>query len=567
MVRFSNPLWFADAVAVCADAVAGQKTKATAGICQFLCWSIDQGNGMVSAIEILPAAAGSSAPAANCNLPMDLRKRIYPVYGTTITFMDMKRTLITLLSTAALALAAVQATAQDYFIDKVFLGTRTKFELQLIFGQPVDYAVNLYRIRYATLGTDNLPDTASALIVTPEAPADQAFPIVVYGHGTTTGPTDVPSQLRGGYEVAMGYASKGFISVAPDYLGLGTSHGFHPYVHAATEASASRDAFFAALEYLENNPIEWNPEFLFIAGYSQGGHTGAALHKELETNWPFIPVTAATHMSGPYSLSGVMRDQVLSDDPYGYPAYIAYIVLGYQEVYDNLYTDIHGIFKEPYVTEIIKFYDGTINLQALNNQLITLLTNQTGSTVAKEMLQDSVVDNMVNDSDYILNVVLRENDLDNWAPLAPTRLYYCGGDTQVPHENALVAEASMQALGATDVQAVQINASFDHGPCVLPSVTSSINFFQSFLETSIPEIPKNIRMLAITPNPADDIVALDWDDATGDLHYVIVNLQGQSIAEGQSQSKLIDVSTLATGIYTLIINTANETRLARLIRS
>jgi hypothetical protein len=402
--------------------------------------------------------------------------------------MDMKKYSIALFALVTLVLQGSGLRAQDYLIDHVFLGSRSKFELQVIFGQPVDYEINLYRIHYVTTGTDNLPDTASGLLVTPVAPGETAFPMVVYGHGTTSGPNDVPSQLAGGYQVAMGYAAMGFISVAPDYLGLGSSRGFHPYVHAATEATASFDMMLASMEYLESNPLAWDPLYLFIAGYSQGGHTGAALHKYMETYFPFMPVTAATHMSGPYSLSGIMRDQVLSDEPYAYPAYIAYIVLGYEDVYDGFpaYTDI---FKEPYLTNITNFRNGNINLTQLNTQLLTLLQNNHGSTITKAMIHDSIIDLMVNDSSYILNTVLHDNDLFNWAPLAPTRLYYCGGDTQVPHENSLIAESTMQALGAPDVDAVSINAVFDHGPCVIPSIVSSINFFQSFIEPSaIPDV-------------------------------------------------------------------------------
>ena len=223
-----------------------------------------------------------------------------------------------------------QLNAQDYLVDRTYLGSRSKVELFFLFGQAVDYAVDLYRVRYKTIGSDNLPDTASGLLVIPQVAPGTLLPMVVYGHGTTSGPTDVPSQLRGGYEVAMAYAAFGFVTAAPDYLGLGDSRGFHPYVHAATETSASLDMLNASLEYLDFYEPDWNANFLFLAGYSQGGHTAMALHKEIEDFWSFVyPVTAATHMSGPYSMSGVMRDKLLSNDSYGFPAYIAYIVLGY----------------------------------------------------------------------------------------------------------------------------------------------------------------------------------------------------------------------------------------------
>src|SRR6186713_2120444 len=103
--------------------------------------------------------------------------------------------------------------SQDYIVDFTYLGSRSKFELLVLFGQPVDYDIDLYKIRYKTPGSDLLPDTASGLMVVPQVPAGTQLPMVMYEHGTTNGPNDVPSQLRGGFEVAMAYGAFGFITV------------------------------------------------------------------------------------------------------------------------------------------------------------------------------------------------------------------------------------------------------------------------------------------------------------------------------------------------------------------
>jgi hypothetical protein len=391
--------------------------------------------------------------------------------------------------------------------------------------------------------------------------------MVLYAHGTTAGPHDVPSQLLGGYQVALAYAAMGFATAAPDFLGLGDSRGFHPYVHAATEASASFDMINASVEWLEFNDPDWDPNYLFLTGYSQGGHVSAALHRELETFWSVIyPVTAATHMSGPYSISGVMRDQTLSDESYGFPAYIAYIVLGYQEVYGTLYDTISDVFKEPFATPIAQFRNDSIDLLELNTQLIALLSAE-GDTIVKRMFQDSILERVINDPNDVFNVALADNDVYAWAPLAPTRLYYCGGDKQVPFQNALVAEEAMLALGAPDVQAVNQGPTLDHGPCVIPAVTSSIAFFQSFLEpSSIADLPRNPEHVTLVPNPANDIVFVQWELARDGMTYELYTMLGQKVAGGTSASNQISVYTLAPGMYTLVCTAGDETRLARLIR-
>ena len=68
----------------------------------------------------------------------------------------------------------------------------------------------------------------------------------------------------------LGYfmASPGYITMMPDYVGLGTSMLMHPYVQAQSEA----DAGIFMLEEVENLGEElgfsYNDE-LFISGYSQ----------------------------------------------------------------------------------------------------------------------------------------------------------------------------------------------------------------------------------------------------------------------------------------------------------
>lgn len=457
--------------------------------------------------------------------------------------------------------------AQDYLVESTFLGSRSKFELLVLFGQAVDYDIDLYRIRYKTPGSDLLPDTASGLLVIPQVPAGTQLPMVLYEHGTTSGPTDVPSQLRGGFEVAMAYAAFGFITVAPDYLGLGDSRGFHPYVHASTEAYASLDMLNGSLEYLDFNEPEWNPNFLFVAGYSQGGHASMAVHKEIEDFWSFVyPVTAATHMSGPYSLSGVMRDIILSDVSYGSPAYIAYIALGYQTIYGNIFNTVNDIFKEPFATSINNFYTGAINLTVLNDQLISALAVD-GDTINKRMFQDSIITAISTQENHPINIALRENDTYDWAPTAPTRLYYCGGDEQVPFQNSLIAESTMQANGATDLLAINLNPTFSHGQCVFPAILSSIDFFQSFVNpSSVTGLDLKAPELRVSPNPANDEILINWEKARGGMDYEIINANGQTMTRGHSYLNRVKVDQLPGGIYVIISTAEGETRMARFVR-
>lgn len=476
----------------------------------------------------------------------------------------MKKHILLIILIASSFLFYRTAVAQDYLVDYTYLGSRTKIQLVPILFIVVDYDIDLYKIRYKTTDLNMQPDTASGLLVVPQVPASTRLPMVMYAHGTTSGPEDVPSNLKGGYEIAMGYAGFGFATVAPDYLGLGDARGFHPYLHAETESSASRDMIFAGREFLEMNDPDLNPELLFLSGYSQGGHTSMALHRELEQSWSStLPVTAATHMSGPYSMSGSMRDRVLDDEPYNFPSYIAYIFLGYNEAYD-LYANINEVFKEPYATSIISFYNGMINLSELNGLLLNQLA-LTGGAVVKRMYQDSILSAIENDLNHPLNLALKDNDTYEWAPEAPTRLLYCGMDSQVPPINSLVADSVMNALGADDVEAVNINASFDHGACVFPAVLHSKNFFQSFVDLlAVEDTQTGVHDFVINPNPAKEEIIVSWESATDGVEYKIVNTNGIIIRSGFSSSKKIALADIPSGIYMIICSSGSESRTARI---
>lgn len=480
----------------------------------------------------------------------------------------MKRTFTLLPFIIGICMSGPAVQGQDYLVDFTYLGKKTKLELFFLFGQAVDYDVEYYRVHYKTPDVHGLPDTASGLMVFPIVPAGTALPMVVYAHGTTAGPNDVPSRLLGGYQVALAYASKGFVTAAPDFLGLGDARGFHPYIHAASEASACFDMLNATVEYLESHEPDWDVEHLFLAGYSQGGHVSAALHKYLQDYWSFIyPVTASTHMSGPYSISGVMKAKILSDDSYGFPAYIAYVSLGLQEAYGNLYDSLPAFFREPFATSIGEFRNGNIDLDELNALLITQLS-ASGDTINKRMLQDSVVERMTNDPSYAVNIALADNDLYNWIPETPTRLYYCTGDLQVPYQNAIAADSAMNALGAVDAHAINQGDGLDHGPCVIPSVINSVAYFQSFLgSSSIADLPKNPEAIALLPNPATDYVTVNWEAAAGGVEYQIIDVNGRIIRHANTASNSIAVYDLQAGVYVVVITAGKETRIARLIRS
>jgi hypothetical protein len=230
--------------------------------------------------------------------------------------------------------------------------------------------------------------------------------------------------------------------MCPDYLGLGDSPGIHPYVHAASQVTASRDMLIAGEKFLYSQGYNTTKD-LVLSGYSQGGHASMGFHKYLEKNKVSnFKLKGCSHMSGPYNLSSGMRNLLLSNENYGLVAYLANVALSYNLVYgifpDN---DINKFFKAPFAKMVKDFADEKIDLFKMNTMMLDSLNAKFGKTSPKLMVADSIVNNILNDSLHKINVALRDNDVFDFKSTVPTRLFYCKADDQVIYTNSLTAQA------------------------------------------------------------------------------------------------------------------------------
>lgn len=428
-------------------------------------------------------------------------------------------------------------------------GSFPYFYYTLVLGSDAKYNVEAYKITYTTTDLTGAVDTASGLVTFPDA-TDIASPLALVQHGTVSSPDDVPSNLSGGYELGAFLTSAGYIAIQADYLGLGVSGGLHPYVHAASEASAGIDMIFATKELLDELDVVYNDQ-LFVTGYSQGGHAAMAAHRSLQQDYGDVfTVTASAPMSGPYSISTATKERILSDTEYFFPGYAAWTLMSYNEAY-SLYDSLSQYLKEPYAEFALSFKNGEIPLDELHAKMIDQLTADYGGSIIKYMFQDSIVAAVSTDDDHPLNVALRDNDTYDWAPQAPTRLYYCMSDDQVAYTNSVLADSVMNANGAPDVQAIDVAPGQDHGGCILPAGLSAIAFFKQYAQFTV----SSNRDLAVLegmnlfPNPTSNSVQLTGipDKAT----LQVYDLQGrmlrqQSLGQG---TETVQVTDLTSGMY------------------
>jgi pimeloyl-ACP methyl ester carboxylesterase len=336
------------------------------------------------------------------------------------------------------------------------------------FPVTAQFGVNYYKVDYETIDPLGGKTTASGAIFLPQN-VGKTLPLLSYQHGTTTLTNDVASVLNGGeYLAGLVLASAGYAVALPDYLGLGDSPGFHPYVHARSEATAGVDMLRATRQFCASNGIALNGQ-VFLIGYSQGGHATMALHREIEkyhTNE--FAITASAPMAGPYDMSGVEFNDMLASRCPPNPYYYPYVFIAYQYLY-TLSPNWSGIFAAPYDTTLPALFNGNIDGSVINTYLPACNISNIMSAVLLAALQ--------NDPNCPLREALRDNDVDQWKPIAPMRMYHCAADADVPYANSQVAYSNFLAQGATQVQLNDPAPDADHDGCFMPAFLAAKAWF------------------------------------------------------------------------------------------
>ena len=467
------------------------------------------------------------------------------------------------LFTLFVLLTASQIMFSQVLIDASFLRSFTASDITAASINQVNAAhdVDLYKVTYNTPDINGQTSIASGLLCIP-TDETMIFPLTCYQHGTVAGREDVPSNLMGGFTLPLILAGSGYVVVAPDFLGLGDSPGIHPYVHAETEASVGVDMMRAVreLDADEDFGLFELSDQVFVAGYSQGGHAAMALHRVLETELSNeFQVSGSAPMSGPYSISESMIDFTLGDSDYETLAYLAWLTLGYQVAYPNTVglIPLEEFFRPEYLPGIIQFRDEEIDLWTLNAMLLETLTANTGSNRPRDLLMPDILNSILNDPTHPFSVALADNDTFDWAPQAPTVMYYCEGDDQVTFENAILAESVMQANGSS-ARAERVDFDFfpaTHTQCVLPAASGALSFFNG-LRNILSDTEETFLEDNSTVYVSDGILVMDIpNDRLGDNSMMVFTQTGQKLAEKRLNRGYneFDMQAMPSGLYVVTL--------------
>ena len=338
-------------------------------------------------------------------------------------------------------------------------------------GLDAKYGVALYKIVYKTLTPDGRLINASGALAYPLKLSGAPSPVLSFQHATLFLDSEAPSNSANTNEALLVLAGIGYVALMPDYIGYAESgNEVHTFVQAQGLAAAVIDMLRASRRFLTDNNVATNGQ-LFLTGYSEGGYATLAAQKEMEQNLAAeFPITASMPAAGPYDLSSSLQYMVgasINDNPQ---------LLGFVfKAYDHWYrwNRINDIFQSPHNAVIANHYDGQYSSGVVKAALTTTMA---------DLFTNSFRSAFLGKGETVVKSDLAANDIHNWAPRTPTRLFHGQDDMIVPYANATTALAAMQSAGAADVALIDCTTALPliprgHEECVPDYLTEVFSLF------------------------------------------------------------------------------------------
>ena len=162
-------------------------------------------------------------------------------------------------------------------------------------------------------------------------------------------------------------------------------------------------------------------------------------------------------MAGAYSMSGIMVDLMLAQNPYGEPFYFPYVLFAYLDYYPLIGTAEQ--FLLPEYLFLVDWFDGYHSSAEINEAM---------PSIPISIMKPEEIQNFEENSDHLLRIKLMENDIWNWTPQASMHLFHGQGDELVPYENSQMAYDQFLANGAQNIHLETIPQSFGGHSDVAP---------------------------------------------------------------------------------------------------
>lgn len=362
----------------------------------------------------------------------------------------------------------VEPTVENkYLKDTTFIKNISKEEIvkmNPLFSAYAKYGVKVYKVTYNTTNTDGTPITASGAVIIPSTNLDASM--ISVQHGTITTDAEAPSNFASDSEAASFgtiFGAMGYIIVYPDYIGYGASKDIpHPYEHRASLSSACLDLLRATKEMLKTKPsVKWDQK-LYLAGYSEGGYATMSLQKRIEEEAASeFNLKASSCGAGAYDKTAFMKF-VINSPTLGVASYNSlylWVLLTYDHIY-KLNKPATYYFKDPYAAQIAQ-----LGIKNPINVSFNLILNDSFKTALNSGADTGFIN------------AIGDNDVYNWKPKTPTRLFHGDADPLVFYFNSVNAAAAMKKLGAADVELITVQGG-THSTSITTFLLGTLGFFQ-----------------------------------------------------------------------------------------
>lgn len=230
----------------------------------------------------------------------------------------MKRSKIALALTVAVSMLSLTACNDDY--DSPASNQQPTYLSEGNYS--LDTVENSSSIKVMTYNMTNVQGktaTATAMVLFPQvARPKDGYRVVVWEHGTVGGGDDcAPSKnvIHPRFKIlANTLLAAGYVIVAPDYEGLGTS-GVHPYLNLSSQANSAIAAVKAAKEHYGT---QLNGAWMSI-GQSQGGHASLGTAEFANTDTTYKGAVAGAPASSLGQIIQIYLDPQYNLDVNGQP--------------------------------------------------------------------------------------------------------------------------------------------------------------------------------------------------------------------------------------------------------
>ena len=329
----------------------------------------------------------------------------------------------------------------------------------------IGQGVDLFQVKYWTQLLDQ-PVLASGLVALPRGREPRGT--VMWMNGTNVTRAEAPSMGREtGLLVSAAFAGAGFALLAPDYIGLGLSTDFHPYMHGPSTVSACVDFLKAIRDHSSEFGMPWK-SMIGLVGFSQGAYSTCVVQRELELHAVAdVNVVAAAAIAPPLNLAGYQIPYAIEGRAKSHSLYLSYLAHSYCLLYSQPLETLINDRQSPVVAAL---FDG----QHSGEKIMSTLPH-----APREIFRPEVVHELLGGGRSWFRDALVDNEAFQWAPNAPLRFYTGSADIDVTPEDAKTSAEEMRQRGGR-VDLVDVGP-VEHEQTVLHAVPNILTWLRELI--------------------------------------------------------------------------------------